>query len=316
MLQKVNTVLIGKFVDAAPVAVGEIALFDAQGNVIEDADGLDNKSKIRFGRVESLVDVTMPNGTVTQKPNIRYSQYIDRERILTPTIAVLPYAAPVEEKIAVKGIGTMTVAEGTRYVVKIIYKDLSEYKFQVTKSYDYVAKAGDTGAIVMAALNKAINKDINRRVQSVINANDLELTAKVKTDNEGLNAINSYSQVDMFVTFFAVKASAHLYNKDFVPAGITIQTLQEGKPGKGNAKIVRDREKEAWGYRGVTNRTEFPVDLPNMTTDLSAQYNTLVIEWELPFRTPDNQYIKTTPLSVEVYSTSAIPAAIVEAIKL
>ena len=59
MLQKVNTVLVGKFpasyttVDA--LNVGEIAMFDNKGALITSKDGVKASDKVRFGLVDKKI---------------------------------------------------------------------------------------------------------------------------------------------------------------------------------------------------------------------------------------------------------------------
>ncbi|CCX56347.1 unknown [Veillonella sp. CAG:933] len=85
-------------------------------------------------------------------------------------------------------------------------------------------------------------------------------------------------------------------------SNLTIAKTQ-GTPGKGNPKIVRDRENAALGYRGITHRANgiYPYVAPEFKSDLDATYDTLTIEWDNKYLSDDNQYIKTTPLACELY---------------
>ena len=96
--------------------------------------------------------------------------------------------------------------------------------------------------------------------------------------------------------------SGLLSNVMYPIANLTIAKTQ-GTPGKGNPKIVRDRENAALGYRGITHRANgiYPYIAPELKADLSATYDTLSIEWDNKYLSDDNQYIKTTPLACELY---------------
>lgn len=312
MLQHVNSVLVGKFpasfTTAEALNVGEIALFDQDGKIITSAAEVSKAKKVRFGLVESKMSVSKPDGTVVEDNNIRYSQFIDRNRVTSPNVEVKPFAASAEETYTIDLSAVTATEEDKRFAVKFIYRDLSEYKFQVTKTYDFYAVKGSTGAQIAEGLGKAINKDKERRIVASVAGSVITVTALPKTDNEGLEAINNYSQVSMEVYAFESNSKG-LVNSQTPIVGAVMTKTVVATPGKGNAKIVRDREKEALGYLGITNRTQFPVIKPSLNTDLSKEYETLVIEWDNLYRSPDNQYVKSTPLAVEIYASGASATA-------
>ena len=128
----------------------------------------------------------------------------------------------------------------------------------------------------------------------------MKLTAKVKDDNEGKESINLYSQVSVDAFVWKTIPNGLLSNVMYPVAGLSI-TKTQGTPGKGNAKIVRDREQAALGYKGITFRTHWPVIKPELNVDLSATYDTMVIENWNRYQSPDNQYVKTTPMATELY---------------
>ena len=128
----------------------------------------------------------------------------------------------------------------------------------------------------------------------------LKLTAKVKDDNEGKESINVYSQVSVDAFVWKTIPNGLLSNVMYPVAGLAI-TKTQGTPGKGNAKIVRDREQAALGYKGITFRTHWPVIKPELNVNLSATYDTMTIENWNSYQSPDNQYVKTTPLATELY---------------
>ena len=313
MLQKVNTVLVGKFpasyttVDA--LNVGEIAMFDENGALITSADGVTSSDKVRFGLVDKKISVTLPDGTLSTKNAINYSQFIDRSRVTNPSTALVPYSAAKQDVYTLNFSG-VTVSEDARYAIKLVYRDLSQYKFQVTKTYDFYAVSGTTAANLAAGLVKAINSDKERRVSATLSTSTITLTALPVSDNEGKNSINEYSQVSMDVYAYKTVTSTFLYYKQIIPTGLVVTKISSSDPGTGNPKIVRDRESTALAYRGATNRLYFPgnIKYPELKVDLSKTYDTLVLEWDNLYRSPDNQYVKDTPLAVEIYAEAGTAA--------
>lgn len=317
MLQHTNSVLVGKFptaftnIDA--LNVGEIAMFDGDGKLLTNVAGVQAAKKVRFGLVESKVDVDLPNGTISPRNSIVYSQFIDKARIKTPSLTVVPYKAPVEESYTINFAG-VTVTEDARYAIRFIYFDLSHHKFQVTKTYDFFAITGTTPAQLAAALGRAINRDPSRRITATVAGTTITVNARIVDDNEGLNSINEYSQVRMDMHVFKTTVSTFMYYKQITPTGLVVTKVTSVDPGNGNPKIVRDRERTALAYRGATNRVYFPgnIKYPELNTDLSKTYDTLVIEWESLYRSPDNQYIKNTPLATEIYFEAGSASAAIK----
>lgn len=135
------------------------------------------------------------------------------------------------------------------------------------------------------------------------NDNTLVLSAKVKTDNDGSESINEYSQVSMLAYAYYTNPSATGFaSKNKYPMiGVTVNKTATANPGHGNPKIVRDREKWALSYKGITNRTWFPVIKPNITADLTAHYDEFIVEHNNKYLSPDNQFEKEAMLATEVY---------------
>ena len=241
MLQKVNTVLVGKFpasyttVDA--LNVGEIAMFDNKGALITSKDGVKASDKVRFGLVDKKISVTLPNGTLSTKNAINYSQFIDRNRVTSPSTAVVPYSAATQDVYTLNFSG-VTVSEDARYAIKLVYRDLSQYKFQVTKTYDFYAVSGTTAANLAAGLVKAINSDKERRVSATLSTSTITLTALPVNDNEGKNAINEYSQVSMDVYAYKTVTSTFIYYKQIIPTGLVVTKTSSSDPGTGNPRLL------------------------------------------------------------------------------
>lgn len=213
---------------------------------------------------------------------------------------------PVEAKIEIDLTNTEgdtnTIVIGHRYVLRIVYKDMYEAPGQFTHTYEVVAnseKADDLGD----AFAKKINKHPNRRVNATYASKKLTLTAMPKDDNEGVNSINEYTTVSMVATLYYTIPGALLSNQPENVPGVVITTT-EGEPGVGYWKQVRDLERRAMGYKGHVFTDAYPVVEQERKVEKGAEYNYLMIEFDNVYLSPDNQYLKTTPIRIQLFDVA------------
>ena len=301
MLQSVNTVLIGKTCPATyttPDALveGDVALFDENKKILTAKTAAESAKATYIGVCVGSENVTDNSGNVVTKKVISFGNAIQKGS--TPTLVVSPFIASAEDVITITATGVAPIV-GNRYVLRMVYNDIYEHPGQFTHTYEVIAKTTVIGDLITAFKNK-INKSDNRRINATANAAVLTLTAMKKDDNEGIDSLNYYSQVSMDCTMYVQRTDSLLLNQPQAIAGLTIAKTQ-GTPGKGNAKIVRDRENAALGYKGIINRIYFPVVKPTLRTDLNAQYDTIVVDCDNKYLSNDNQYIKSTPVATELY---------------
>lgn len=304
MLQSVHNVIIGKQVPASYTDIdalkdGDVALFDQNRQLIKAATDASNATSLYVGVCHGTVDVTMPDGTVDQKANIEFSQEIQKAG--KPSAVIGEYVAPVQQKITIT-LTDATIVAGNRYVLRIYYKDLSDVKFPFTHSYEVYAQTA-TASDVAAALVAKINAHKGRRVTATASAAVITLTAMEKNDNEGLYSINEYSVVDMEAFLYTTIPGALLANQPEAVPGATIAKTV-GNPGKGYWKQVRDTEFRNSPYKGHVFIDAYPEIRQEMRTVVGAQYDYAIIESDNLYLSNDNQYIKTTPMTVEVYCPS------------
>ena len=305
MLQSVHTVLIGKTCPASYTNIdalnaGDVALFDENRKLIATAAAAVDANSLYVGVCHGTVNVNMPDGTVDEKPNIEFSTEI--QKAAKPSAVIGEYTAPVKQKVTIT-LTSATIVAGNRYVVRIVYKDMSDAKFQFTHTYEVYATSA-TAADLATALRDKINAHKNRRVNATASAAVLTLEAMVKDDNEGVYSINEYSIVDMEVFLYTTIPGALLANQpDSVP-GAVIAVAAKGNPGKGYWKQVRDAEFRNMGYKGHVFTDAYPVIEQERRVVKDAEYDYAIIECDNLYLSNDNQYIKTTPLTVEVYCPS------------
>ena len=205
--------------------------------------------------------------------------------------------------IALPNGTSATVVIGHRYVLRIVYKDMYEAPGQFTHTYEAIATT-ETADDLGNALLKKINKHANRRVNATFASHKLTLTALPKDDNEGVYSLNEYSVVSMEASLYVTIPGALLSNVPEAVPGATI-TKTAGKPGKGYWKQVRDMEVRMLGYKGHVFTDAYPIIEPKRNVTEGASYDYITIENDNLYLSPDNQYIKTTPLTTELYVEEA-----------
>ena len=308
MMKNVNKVLVASAASPATeigtasynalddIAAGEVALFDQNKELIVTTAGAAAAEKVYFGvKTSNTFSYVDPTGVAATVSEILYSDPIGRDEITNNLFAT--YVAPVEDIITIDFTGC-TIVAGQRYVLRVIYKDLFEHPGQYTHSYEVIAATGETIDTLAAKFMAKVNAHKGRRCIATVDAgNDqLILRAIAKNDNEGLESINEYSRVNMTAVMYT-NTTSNYYSEI---AGLTI-TKTAGTDGVGNPKIVRDREQAALAYKGITFRTHWPVIKQSLFTSLTSTYDVLTVEVDAKYLSADNQYVKTTPLTTELY---------------
>lgn len=306
MIQSVHTVLIGKKCPASyttvdALAAGDVALFDQNKSLITTAAKAAEASSLYVGVAGEKVNVTMPDGSVAQKANIEFSNEI--QKASKPSAVIGEHVEPTEEKITIT-LTYATIVAGHRYVLRIYYKDIYEAVWQFTHTYEVYAETA-TASDLAAAIVKKINAHKNRRVQASASAAVITLTAMAKDDNEGVDSLNEYSVVSMEASLYETVPGALLANQPkAVPGAVIAKTA--GNPGKGYWKQVRDEEVRNMGYKGHVFTGAYPIVEQARKVVEGTQYDYATIENDNLYLSNDNQYIKTTPLTTEVYCPSMV----------
>lgn len=310
MITSVHTVLIGtkcpaSYITADDLNAGEVALFDQNKAIIKTAAEAVNASSLYVGVAGQKINVTMPDGNVAQKANIEFSNEIQKGS--KPSAVVSPHVEPIQEKVVIT-LTDATIVAGHRYVLRVLYKDIEANNFQFTHTYEVYAESNGAQKLAEAFVKK-INAHKNRRIQAQNAAAVLTLTALVKDDNEGVYSLNEYSIVDMEVSLYHTVPGALLANQPEAVAGATI-VKTPGTPGVGFWKQVRDAEVRYMGYKGHVFTGAYPEVEQARKVVEGAQYDCAVIENDNLYLSNDNQYIKTTPLTTEVYCPSMVDSIV------
>lgn len=299
MITSVHTVLIGKKCPASYTTVdalnaGEVALFDQNKAILKTAAEAAKASSLYVGVAGEKINVTMPDGKVAQKANIEFSNEIQKSS--KPSAVIGQHVEPTQDKVVIT-LTNATIVAGHRYVLRVLYKDIEANNFQFTHTYEVYAESNEAQKLAEAFVKK-INAHKNRRIQAENVAAVLTLTAMVKDDNE-------YSVVDMEVSLYHTIPGALLANQPEAVSGATIAKTP-GNPGKGFWKRVRDAEVRYMGYKGHVFTGAYPEVEQARKVVEGTSYDYAVIENDNLYLSNDNQYIKTTPLTTEVYCPSMV----------
>lgn len=310
MITSVHTVLIGKKCPAVYTTVdalnaGEVALFDQNKAILKTATEAAKASSLYVGVAGEKINVTIPDGNVAQKANIEFSNEIQKSS--KPSAVIGKYVIPTQDKVVIT-LTDATIVAGHRYVLRVLYKDIEANNFQFTHTYEVYAESNEAQKLAEAFVKK-INAHKNRRIQAENAAAVLTLTAMVKDDNEGVYSLNEYSVVDMEVSLYHTVPGALLANQPEAVSGATIAKTP-GNPGKGFWKQVRDAEVRYMGYKGHVFTGAYPEVEQARKVVEGTLYDYAVIENDNLYLSNDNQYIKTTPLTTEVYCPGMVDSIV------
>lgn len=315
MITSVHTVLIGKkcpasYTNVDALNAGEVALFDQNKAILKTAAEAAKASSLYVGVAGEKINVTMPNGNVAQKANIEFSNEIQKSS--KPSAVIGQHVKPTQDKVVIT-LTNATIVAGHRYVLRVLYKDIEANNFQFTHTYEVYAESNEAQKLAEAFVKK-INAHKNRRIQAENAAAVLTLTAMVKDDNEGVYSLNEYSVVDMEVSLYHTVPGALLANQPEAVSGATIAKTP-GNPGKGFWKQVRDAEVRYMGYKGHVFTGAYPEVEQARKVVEGTSYDYAVIENDNLYLSNDNQYIKTIPLTTEVYCPSMVNSIVDKGIR-
>lgn len=290
MITRVDNVIVGNggIADSWKTATkGQIVLADEDFNQFYS----DSSQALYIGVCTGTTIVTAKDGSVSEMPVIKWSDRI--QKASHPRFTAVSFDAPEQAHTIIDFTNAKIIA-GHRYVIRILYKDIEVAQLQFTHTYEVIAESADATALA-EAFAKKINKHANRRVIVSLEGAELTLTAMEKDDNEGVDSLNEYSIVSMQTSLYTTIPGALLSNQPETVSGAVVENIA-GNPGVGYWKQVRDMERRAMGYKGHVFTGAYPSVEQKMMTEEGVEYDIFVIENDNLYLSPDNQYIKTTPV--------------------
>jgi hypothetical protein len=302
MINRVNKVLIGKDISRTSAltsatlytgtngpAEGEVIVLDknlklaSAGITIADTDTI----FIAEG-IGDTYDITGETGsTVTGIRKLIISDPIEGKNVTSYTNRA--YSAIVQQVVTVD-MSALTPVVGTEYTIRVVYTDTYERPGQWAVTYRYVTT---TAVLATFITNFAavVNKHTTRRVNATYTGTTLVLTGRAMP----YDVTDSVTAID---EFYQPNFKVFLLSNNYSTSTVTYTT--NPFKGEGTWQLVRDAEKKAQSYKGIMNRTVFPVQVPAMRVDKTKTYNAIIIESNKSYSSPDS-YDKTTRLTTEVY---------------
>lgn len=200
------------------------------------------------------------------------------------------YVAKSEQATVLDWTGVTPVV-GTEYIIRIVYKDIWEHPGQYTATYRYISTTATLGTFLDAFTAK-INKHSGRRIVATTNSSTtLTLTGlPIPQCTTSVNDLDPFTMVEFKVVADYINSKGY-----WTSVGLTSNTTTAANWGTGNWENVRDIERASWGYLGITNRTHYPIILPDVCTVKSKTYDMITIEHDSEYQSPDNQYVKRAP---------------------
>lgn len=315
MLKKVDKVFIGKYIERtatliagakmivlqADAVAGEIVVLDEQYNVLVGAGATyANSKKIYLAEgSEEIFNTSNPDGTALSGRRILIGSAIEGSKVVNYDGDA--YEAKSEALSTLSAIAD-TVVAGTEYVLRIVFKGdiAAQHPGQNTETHRYVAKTGDASSDVYDGLVSRINKRYttntpqrgrNKVIVATNNAGALEIrTLPVVSCTTSVDDIDEFVMNDF-------EAFLNYVDNDYNWQEVALtsdKTYAGSDRGFGAWESVRDVEKHAQSYEGVTNRVWFPIIKPAMRTVKGAEYDMINIEHDTVYRSSDNQYNKET----------------------
>lgn len=324
MYSRVEKVFIGKSVARTSSAIvipfvngatttpstaveGEIFVLDKNKNVLTAGMTAADSDTIYIAEVTGITQ-TYANeaGTSISSKKVLMSDPIKAADVINYNGRT--YVAKAEETAVFTLIGTTA---GRETIVRIVYKDMKEHPGQFTQSYRFFESG--VAATDATALAKLINNDSRSRVTATPSTAQITLTAKaIPGCTTALTDIDKFSMVNFEVFIYYIDTASVKPYGQRVDYNLTITygntadlsgtNSKSCNYGSGNWEQVRDAEKYVIANQfGPTNFTHFPVIVPTFRTVKSTTYNTINIDSNISFLTPDNGYNKKAKVSTKLF---------------
>jgi hypothetical protein len=277
------------------VASGEILVLDKYKKVLGAGKTISDTDVIYICQgMGTSTTIANEAGTSVVVQHLRMSDPIEGKKVKVYNGE--SYVAKAEQTTVLDFTAPGAVVVDTEYIIRIIYRDIWEHPGQYTATYRLVATATSITTFI-AAMAAKINAHSGRRVSAAVqNTYQILLTGlPIPQCTTGVNDLDPFTMVEFKTEVNYVNSSGY-----WTAIGLTANTVVEPVYGTGNWENVRDIERAAWGYLGITNRTHYPIIIPDVMTDPTKTYDIITIQHDASYVSPDNQYIKEAPLTTQI----------------
>ncbi|MHA1198094.1 MAG: hypothetical protein ACTSQF_01870 [Candidatus Heimdallarchaeaceae archaeon] len=328
MMERVNKVFIGKDINRTAtgsdyeslletIVEGEIIILDKNktlidGSAITYVEGSATDTIFVAQGTSEQVVFTGEDGTVFTTRKTLLSSPIEARLVVNYHGQDFVVKAEQATTLTFTGVPVL----GTEYIIRIVYKDIKEHPGQFTQTYRHIATALDVASldVFTDSLAAKVNAHTGRRVQATETSTTVVLTGKpIPECTTNISDIDEFDMVEFDVFMLRVNSDG-----DWVDAvdgtGLTALTNVNVAPvfGQGNWEQVRDAEKLALGYIGVSNKTHFPVLSPDANVikgtgaATGGYYDTITIEHNKSYVAPNNQGMEVARLATIIYLQTAL----------
>lgn len=280
------------------------------GSAISDIHSFDadvDTFKIGVLTGEYFTKFDKASGTTKYIPRVKWSNEIKVADI--KSLTQLTYKDDSEDKITIdfstisQNTMTLLASGGKAIVLRLSWKDLPTRYRQWTDSYDYITAAGDDAAAIAAGFAETINRQARRaRVQASVSGTSLVLEALPYDDDLADDTENPVAKVRFNANLYFMDPTAPAWaSSNKYPLDATI-TKEVGVTYPASAKLVRQQEKNAWGYLGILHHNEWYEPKPALIADIDNKYGGITLEFENMYRAADDIFRKTKQ-TVEIYAS-------------
>ena len=306
MMTRVTKVLIGTdisrtasivniFAATPQPASGEILVLDKNKVPLTAGSTINDSDTIYLCQGTSLTyDYANDAGTtVLAARQLKFSDPIEGKNVTG--YRGIAYVAKAQKVITFAAI-TAPATSGTEFVLRIVYKDVVATRGQFSKTYRFVA-ASTTPEHYYNGLRTAIAGDKGARITGG-GTTTLTLTGKeIPEGATSLGDIDKFQMVDFdaFLTFVSSGVQVA------ITTGGTKTYTTRVEHGSGEWELVRDAEKDQLGNEGIMYLTDWPQPSHVLSTVVDETYDTVIIEHDKSYLSPDNQYVKLAPCTTVLY---------------
>ncbi len=301
-MKRVNNVLVGTDIARTTDLVidptasrnleeGEVFVADKNKQLLASGSTISDSGVIYIGMGSSeTYDYTDPSGSaVTGIRKIIWSNPIEGKGVKNyKGLDADSSATEKQVTIDINDASGFTVTDGEEYVIRLVFSSVSEHPGQFVQDYRVTADGTGTGDLTDAFV-KVINNYKPSLVTASNSGDDLVIVAK-DVSADGADAIDEYRQVQFY---------AFLSSDNFDDVEVTVNSNPH--PGVGNPKLVRDKEKYAQGYEGITNQWKFPVNKPDLNVNMDKWYDAIVIEHDNSYVSTAMDFKEEMSLTTEIY---------------
>lgn len=305
-MTRTTKVLIGKDIDRTATitsiyddtdkpADGEILVLDKNKKVLNSGATIVDSDIIYICQgTGSTYSYTNDTGTTVAAARLlKFSDPIEGAKVRA--YRGVPYTAKAQKAITFAAI-TAPATAGTEFVLRIVYKDVVAKRGQFSKTYRFIA-ADTNPEHYYDGLRAAILADRGARVVGS-GSNTLILTGKeIPEGSTSLTEIDKFQMVDFDAYLTYVNSDGY---QVAITTGGTKSLTTAVEYGFGEWELVRDMEKDQLGNEGISYQAEFPPVSHALSTVVDETYDTIVIEHDRTYLSPDNQYVKQAPMTTVI----------------